>query len=134
MKRHYKRRIISDINVTPFVDVLLVLLVIFMVAAPMLNGNIEVNLPKGSNKSEISNASEKVIISIKNDGQLYVNDQNIKLSELKRKLLNVTANDLDRTILIKADKKLNYGMVMDIIKKINDIGFKSASLITEISE
>lgn len=134
MKRRYKRRIISDINVTPFVDVLLVLLVIFMVAAPMLNGNIEVNLPKGSNKSEISNASEKVIISIKNDGQLYVNDQNIKLSELKRKLLNVTANDLGRTILIKADKKLNYGMVMDIIKKINDIGFKSASLITEISE
>jgi biopolymer transport protein TolR len=127
-----KRKIMSDINVTPFVDVLLVLLIIFMVAAPLINGNIKVNLPKGSAKKVNPYQENKIIITIKNNGLIYLEDENIKSQYLAKKLIKLTNSDLTSKIFIKADKNLNYGTVMDIIKTINDAGFASASLITEI--
>ena len=132
MRRKHKRKIISDINVTPFVDVLLVLLIIFMVAAPLLNGNIKVDLPKGSAKKPNSYQENKVIITVKRNGVIYIEDQKIELRKLCKKLKKITNDDLNSKIFIKADKNLNYGTVIDIIKKINDAGFCSASLITEI--
>lgn len=131
-KRHNKRKIMSDINITPFVDVLLVLLIIFMVAAPLMNGNIKVDLPKGSAKKVNSYQENKIIITIKNNGLIYLENENIESRHLAKKLIKLTNNDLTSKIFIKADKNLNYGIVMDIIKKINDAGFASASLITEI--
>jgi biopolymer transport protein TolR len=127
-----RKKIISDINVTPFVDVLLVLLIIFMVAAPLMNGNIKVDLPKGSAKKPNSYQENKVIITVRSNGLIYLEDENVKLKYLSKKLKKLTNNDLTSKIFIKADKNLNYGTVMDIIKKINDTGFSSASLITEI--
>jgi len=126
------RKIISDINVTPFVDVLLVLLIIFMVSAPLMNGNIKVDLPKGSAKKSNSYQENKVIITVKNNGLIYLEEENVKLKYLSKRLKKFTNNDMNSKIFIKADKDLNYGTVMDIIKKINDAGFASASLITQI--
>jgi len=131
-ERRQGRKIISDINVTPFVDVLLVLLIIFMVSAPLMNGNIKVDLPKGSAKKSNSYQENKVIITVKNNGLIYLEEENVKLKYLSKRLKKFTNNDMNSKIFIKADKDLNYGTVMDIIKKINDAGFASASLITQI--
>ena len=127
-----RRKIISDINVTPFVDVLLVLLIIFMVSAPLLNGNIKVDLPKGSDKKSNPYQENKVIITVKKNGLIYLENKKAKIRALGAKLKKLTNNNLNSKIFIKADKSLNYGTIIEIIKKINDTGFSSASLITEI--
>lgn len=132
MRKRNRRKIISDINVTPFVDVLLVLLIIFMVSAPLMSGNIKVDLPKGSPKKKNSYQENKVIIAVKSSGTIYLEGKKVRLKTLGKKLKKLTNKDMRSQIFIKADKSLNYGTVMDIIKEINDSGFASASLITEI--
>jgi len=132
MRKRNRRKIISDINVTPFVDVLLVLLIIFMVSAPLMSGNIKVDLPKGSPKKKNSYQENKVIIAVKSSGTIYLEGKEVRLKTLGKKLKKLTNKDMRSQIFIKADESLNYGTVMDIIKEINDSGFASASLITEI--
>ena len=135
-KFSYKRKrskTISDINITPFVDVLLVLLIIFMISAPMMTSSIDISLPDGSNK-----ASKKDIkpttISIDNEGKIYINNENIKLAYLKQKLISYSQHDFSAPIFLKADITLDYGRVMKIVKRINDAGFKNVSLATKIEK
>jgi biopolymer transport protein TolR len=131
--RNKKRKLISDINVTPFVDILLVLLVIFMVAAPKMNSNIKIDLPKG-NISKSSGVNKDVIISINSNNKIYIEDELIQSELLTEKLLKIVDGNLRKKIFIRADKSLNYGNVMLVIKKLNDAGFASASLITQIEK
>ena len=136
-KNHSSRRTnraISDINVTPFVDVLLVLLIIFMIAAPMMTGSVEIDLPEGASNKIINNVSDPISISVKADGSIYLQDEKIKLRPLPKRLLQITNNNIDSKIFINADKQLNYGRVMEIIKVINSTGFKQVVLVTELSE
>ncbi len=128
-----KRRIISEINITPFVDILLVLLIIFMVAAPMMNSSINVDLPKGAT-APVNEQIQPVAISIKSDGTLYVQDDAVKLGLLPTKLLEVTGNNLNSKIQVRADKKIDYGRVMDIIRTVNMTGFTQVVLVTELAQ
>ena len=128
-----KRHVISDINITPFVDILLVLLIIFMVAAPMMTSSINVDLPKGAT-DPVNEKVQPIAVSIKSDGTLYVQDEAIKLGNLPTKLVEVTSNNLNTKIQVRADKSVDYGRVMDIIKTINIAGFKQVVLVTELTQ
>lgn len=127
-----KRRIISEINITPFVDVLLVLLIIFMVAAPMMTGKVDVNLPNGSSLSSNAASSQAIAVSIKSDGSIYLQENQVKLSRLLPLLNQLTAGDLTNKILVRADKSLDYGRVMDVVKEIGSAGYSQVVLVTEV--
>ncbi len=132
-KNSRKRRVaMSDINITPFVDVLLVLLIIFMVAAPMMTGSIELDLPKGTTNANQS-GDEPIAVSIKNDGTIYLQEEQTKLRALPEKLLAITNNNIDSKIFVRADSKIDYGRVMEAVKTINSAGFTQVVLVTELS-
>jgi biopolymer transport protein TolR len=132
-KNSKKRRIISDINITPFVDVLLVLLIIFMVAAPMMTSGIEVELPKGAT-NPLNEKSQPISVSVKDDGTIFLQEETIKLSSLPTKLLQLSGNNLGNKIMVYADKKLDYGRVMEVVKTIGLAGFNQVVLVTELSQ
>ena len=129
--RHKKRQSISDINITPFVDVLLVLLIIFMVAAPMMTSGVDIELPQGSTAAS-SDKEDPVTISIKSDGTIFLQDQNVKLNLLAQSLLKITSNNLGTVVYVRADKNIDYGRVMEIVRKINLSGFSKVVLVTEL--
>ena len=130
-KNGNKRAVISDINITPVVDVLLVLLIIFMVAAPMLTSSVDINLPQG-----VETANEEklqtITVSVKADGSIFLQDDFIKSSILASRLKEISANNFTRKIFVRADKALDYGKVMDVVKTISMAGFAQVVLVTEI--
>lgn len=132
-KNSKKRRIVSEINITPFVDILLVLLVIFMVAAPMMTSSITVDLPKGAT-TPVNEKVQPIAISIKSDGTIFVQDDSIRLNALAGKLLEVTGNNLNSKIQVRADKQIDYGRVMDIVRTLNLTGFNQVVLVTELAQ
>ncbi len=126
-----KRRVISDINITPFVDVLLVLLIIFMIAAPMMTSGVDVTLPKGAGEPN-DDKIHPIVVSVKPDGSILLEEESVKLSNLSSKLIEVTKNDLNSKIYVQADQTLDYGRVMDVVKTINLGGFSQVILVTEL--
>ena len=130
-KNGNKRAVISEINITPFVDVLLVLLIIFMVAAPMLTSSVDINLPQG-----VETANEEklqtITVSVKSDGAIFLQDDPIKSSILASRLKEISANNFTRKIFVRADKSLDYGNVMDVVKTISMAGFTQVVLVTEL--
>lgn len=128
-----KKPAISDINITPFVDVLLVLLIIFMVAAPLMTSGVNVDLPKGA-ASPIDEKIQPLIVSVKNDGAIFLQDEATKIALLPAKLLAATNNNLNSKIYIRADQNLGYGRVMEIVKSINATGFNQVILVTELNQ
>lgn len=126
----YRNRTISDINITPFVDVLLVLLIIFMVTSPIITGGLNVNLPNGVNQKD-KITQDDIIVSIQKDSKIYLNDKQINISSLARDLKKNSKNDLSYKIHIKADKENDYGKVMEIVKIINLAGFSHVILVTK---
>ncbi len=115
----------SEINIIPFVDIMLVLLVIFMVTAPLLQQGIDVNLPRAKGK-ELSPA-ERVIITIKKDGRIYVNKTRTDINKLKSKFAVKT----DRDVFLKADKDVPYGVVVEVMGELREIGIEKLGMITE---
>ena len=130
---HRKRPIISDINITPFVDVLLVLLIIFMVAAPMMTSSIEVDLPSGVDNND-EEKDKAIMVSLKKDGSIFVADEICKINFMGEFLNKATNKNFNHKIYIRADQDLDYGNVMEIVQKINELGFTSVSLATEITQ
>ena len=128
-----KRRIISDINITPFVDVLLVLLIIFMVSAPMMTSSINVDLPGGTT-NPLNEKTQPISISVKADGSIFLQEEQIKITALPSKLLSLTNNNLSNKIHVRADKKLDYGRVMEIVKTVSSTGFNQVVLVTELTQ
>ena len=130
-KNGNKRAVISEINITPFVDVLLVLLIIFMVAAPMLTSSVDINLPQG-----VETANEEklqtITVSVKSDGAIFLQDDPIKSTILASRLKEISANNFTRKIFVRADKSLDYGKVMDVVKTISVAGFAQVVLVTEL--
>ena len=130
-KNGTKRAVISEINITPFVDVMLVLLIIFMVAAPMLTSSVDINLPQG-----VETANEEklqtITVSVKSDGTIFLQDDPIKSSILTSRLKEISANNFTRKIFVRADKSLDYGKVMDVVKTISLAGFAQVVLVTEL--
>ncbi len=132
-KRGRKKSLLSEINITPFVDVLLVLLIIFMIAAPMLTGSVNVDLPKGASEA-IQEKSQPIIVTIDAQGAVFLQDDQIKLGLLNSKLLQISNDSLEQKIYIKADKILDYGRVMEVIKNINQGGFSHVILVTDLAQ
>ncbi len=132
-RNNRKQRVISDINITPFVDVLLVLLIIFMVAAPMMTSSVNIDLPKGGT-DPASEKAQSIPVSVKADGTVFVQEEQIKLGNVAHKLLELTGNNLNSKIQVRADKNLDYGRVMDVVRTISIAGFNQVILVTELSQ
>lgn len=121
---------ISQINVTPFVDVMLVLLVIFMVTAPILQQGVQVNLPEAK-AGAIAGKEEPLVVSITKKGQVYLNDNRIKLAELKLKLQAIRQVQKGKEVFLRADKSVPYGVVMKAIATIKEAGIVKLGMITQ---
>ncbi len=120
-----RRQALSEINVTPFVDVMLVLLIIFMVTTPLLQQGIDIKLPQAKGK-ELS-PSERVIITIKKDGRIYINKTRTDIKKLTSKLALLT----DRDVFLKADKDVPYGIVVEVMGELREIGIEKLGMVTE---
>lgn len=123
--------LVSEINVTPFVDVVLVLLIIFMVTAPLLTVGVPVSLPKVNSKS-LSENIEPLIVSIQSDGNLYLQETAIEIESLVAKLIAITQEKPDTKIYIRADQAIEYGKVMAVMGAINLSGLSNIALLTEM--
>jgi len=129
-----KRRLpMSDINVTPFVDVMLVLLVVFMVTAPLLTVGVPVDLPKAQ-ASLIQEPDEPLSVTVDFEGRVYLQNSEIELRKLTARLIAVTGANPDIRIFVRGDKTIDYGRVMQVMGTINAAGFKRVALITEMPD
>lgn len=127
-------RPMSDINVTPFVDVMLVLLVVFMITAPLLTAGVDINLPK-SDAAPITDEDNKPLeISITDKGTLFIGETEVQRDRLINLLTAMTNNDSERRIFIRADSTLDYGRVMDILGALNRAGFRKVALLSDPSK
>ncbi|MBW1697239.1 MAG: protein TolR [Deltaproteobacteria bacterium] len=121
--------LLSDINVTPFVDVMLVLLIIFMVTAPMMVQGINVSLPEATSKPLVSE-KEPLIITINKDNQIFINDYQVTLEFLQNKLAKVLEGRSDREVYFRADKEIAYGMVVRVMSEIRGAGVEKLGMVT----
>ena len=130
-RRHH--RPMSEINVTPMVDVMLVLLIVFMVAAPLLTVGVPVNLPQAGAES-LSGDDEPLAITIQADGQVFVQDTLISADELIPRLRAIMGEGYDQRIYVRGDEQVAYGRVADIMARINRAGFARVALVTEMPQ
>ena len=128
--RRGRHRPMSEINVTPMVDVMLVLLVIFMVAAPLLTVGVQVDLPKAQ-VSELRGSDEPLVVSVDATGKLFLEDTELTLDELGPRLVAVSENNPEARIFVRGDQAVNYGAVMAAMAAINAAGFGNVALIAE---
>lgn len=122
--------LISDINVTPLVDVMLVLLIIFMVTAPMMIHGVKVNLPITESKN-IKSKEDPLIVSITKKRLIFIENYNVPLNDLKGKLKKIVANRAGKEILLQADKDVPYGFVMKVMSQVKEAGISKVGLITK---
>ncbi|MCZ4280811.1 protein TolR [Kiloniella laminariae] len=127
------RRPMSDINVTPFVDVMLVLLIVFMVAAPLLTVGVPVDLPKTQAQS-LSESEEPLVISVNANGELFIQEALVEEDQLVPRLQAVTENKPDTRIYVRGDKAIDYGRVMQVMGLVNSAGFSKVALIAELPQ
>lgn len=121
------RSVMAEINVTPLVDVMLVLLIIFMVTAPLLQQGVDVNLPQAKGKN--LPPEERLSIVIKKGGEIYLNNNLISLPELTKKL--VATSKLNPDVLLKADKDVPYGLVVEVMGEVKEAGIEKLGMVTE---
>jgi biopolymer transport protein TolR len=122
---------LSEINITPFVDVVLVLLIIFMVAAPMMQQGVEVQLPKTNSKSNVSIKESDVILSIDGSKNIFIGKTKVARKDLTDKLQAVFKNKDSKELYLEADKSINYGFVVDVMATAKNAGIEKVGLITE---
>ncbi len=130
--RREKKYLMNEINVTPFVDVMLVLLIIFMITAPLLTTGVKVNLPK-SNANQLSEKKEPITITINRNGEIFLQNKPVKSKKLIIKLSELKKQDKNLKIYIRGDREINYGKIMKLMGEINQAGFKKVALVTEIN-
>ena len=123
-------RPLAEINVTPLVDVMLVLLIIFMVTAPLMTSGVRVDLPK-TNAQPLNTDAEPVTVSINSAGDIYIQDAKVDVSDLVTKLQNIAQNNPDRRIFVRGDKDLAYGRIMEVMGIITQGGFTKVALLAE---
>ncbi len=124
------RELMSDINVTPFVDVMLVLLIIFMVTAPMMVQGLNVDLPEATAKP-LDSEKEHLIITIDKNHLVYINDFKVSVEFLGEKLDKMLQGRSDREVYLKADKNIPYGIVVQVMAEIKKAGIEQLGMITE---
>jgi biopolymer transport protein TolR len=121
---------LAEINVTPLVDVMLVLLIIFMVTAPLMTSGVSVDLPK-TNAQQINSDSQPLTVSINAQGDIFLQDQQVDLPDLVTKLQAIAQNNPERRIFVRGDKDLAYGRIMQVMGTINQGGFTKVALLAE---
>ncbi|OYX68387.1 MAG: protein TolR [Rhizobiales bacterium 32-66-11] len=134
-RRSRRRRVsvMAEINVTPMVDVMLVLLIVFMVAAPLMTVGVPVDLPQTQAKS-VDQDKDPLTISVNDKGQIFIQDTEIKMDELVAKLQAIAKNGFDERIFVRGDKKVDYGTVMRVMGRLSGAGFKRVALVTEVEQ
>lgn len=120
----------SDINVTPFVDVMLVLLVVFMITAPLLTVGVPIDLPKAS-ASNLQGNEEPLTVSINSKGEIFLQETIVKKEDLVARLLAISENLTARRIFVRGDRSVDYGAVMEVMGSLNAAGFNKVALVTE---
>jgi TolR protein len=124
---------LAEINVTPMVDVMLVLLVIFMVAAPLLTVGVPINLPKSS-AAATTQPQAPIIVSINAAGDTYIGDDKIEAADLTQHLAMLAAVDPTRIVYVRGDRTIQYGRLMDLLDLVNHAGFAKVSLLAEAAK
>ena len=119
-----------EINVTPFVDVMLVLLIVFMVTAPLLTVGVPIELPE-SRGQQLQTNKEPLTISVQKDGKVYIQETEVQLTDLATRLRAIAKSGYEETIFVRGDKGIDYGTVMKVMSRIKAGGFKKVSLVTE---
>ena len=127
-----RRGLVAEINVTPLVDVMLVLLIIFMVTAPMMTQGLEVDLPETTAKS-LRQKEEPLVVALNKEGDIYLNKVKVNSSLLKQQLSAMSDEEKKRPIYLKADKNVAYGRVISIMANIKQSGFEKLGMITQPS-
>jgi biopolymer transport protein TolR len=122
--------LMSDINITPFVDVMLVLLIIFMVTAPMMVQGINVSLPEAES-GPVSSDDNQLVVSIDKDGKVYINDLNVIPDLLGDKLKRIVENRVSKEVYLRADKSVSYGVVVHVMTEIKGAGIEKLGMLTE---
>src|SRR6201982_2673876 len=132
---HRRRGVMAEINVTPMVDVMLVLLIIFMVSAPLLTVGVPIDLPQTQAKS-LDQDKEPLTVSVKLDGEVFLQNAEIKVDELVPKLQAITQarGGLDERIYVRGDRKVDYGTVMRVMGRLSAAGFRRVALVTEVEQ
>jgi len=128
--RDNNKRFMSDINVTPFVDVMLVLLIIFMVTAPMMMQGVEVNLPQTTTKS-IKTREDPLILTVNKKREIFLEKHSMRLEDLETKLKSIFKYRRDKEVLLKADREVPYGFVIKVIARVKRAGIDKLGMITE---
>jgi len=123
----------SEINVTPFVDVMLVLLIVFMVTAPLLTVGVDVDLPKATS-SPLPGQDEPLTITVNRNGAVYLQESEIALDDLGPRLIAIIEAKPETRIFVRGDKIIDYGRVMEVVGSIHDAGIAKVSLVTELRE
>ena len=129
-KGRSRYRPLAEINVTPMVDVMLVLLIIFMVTAPLMTSGVSVDLPK-TNAQPLNSDSEPLTVSIKADGAIFLQEQAVDVADLVARLQAIAKNNPERRIFVRGDKDLAYGRIMEVMGTITQGGFTKVALLAE---
>jgi biopolymer transport protein TolR len=134
-RRHRRKPVMAEINVTPMVDVMLVLLIIFMVAAPLLTVGVPLDLPQTQAKS-LEQDKEPLTVSVNTKGEVFLQNSEIKIDDLVAKLQAVTQarGGTDERIYVRGDKKVDYGAVMRVMGRLSAAGFRRVALVTEVEQ
>jgi biopolymer transport protein TolR len=128
--RRYRKQRFTEINVTPMVDVMLVLLIIFMVTAPMLTAGVQVDLPEAK-ATPLQGKDEPLTISVQADGKIFIQKTPVSIDELGDKLRAIAGEKSDTRIFVRGDRNVDYGRIMRAIGEITAAGFNKVALITE---
>lgn len=136
MKSFRRRRAVSDINMIPFIDIMLVMLVAFMVAAPMLIQGVDVNLPEVKSNFLSSSSSEPIVVSVTQKGLYYLNVEAVKnkplsLSDLSHRVSSIVKEKPKTAVLIKGDSQVSYGVVVEAMSSLQEAGVNDVGLVTE---
>ncbi len=123
-------KFVSEINVTPFVDVMLVLLIIFMVATPMMSQGIDVDLPQTKQVEVLPTESENMVMTVRQDGKIFLDEYAVELEDLENKL-QVLVKEKNKTLFLQADKNVPYGTVVDIMGRIKAVGIEKLGVVAE---
>jgi biopolymer transport protein TolR len=134
-RRHRRAGVMSEINVTPFVDVMLVLLIIFMVAAPLLTVGVPIDLPQTQAKG-LDQDREPLTVSVTVKGQVFLQNTEVPIEELVPKLQAITQarGGMDERIYVRGDRKVDYGTVMRVMGRLSQAGFRRVALVTEVEQ
>jgi biopolymer transport protein TolR len=123
----------AEINVTPFVDVMLVLLIVFMVAAPLLTVGVPIDLPESQAKS-IDQDKEPLTVSVNDKGQVFLQNTEIAVEEIVAKLKAISKNGTEERIYVRGDRKVDYGTVMRVMGRLSAAGYRRVALVTEVEQ